>query len=110
LARTRYSSALLALCFISAFDAVGLAGATVTVSQKNRAFAPTRLEIERGTVVHINNDDNVTHHVYIDSPKMKFDSGEQHIGETVDLHFDQAGTFSVRCAIHPTMRLTVTVK
>ena len=82
----------------------------VTVSQRNRAFAPNRLEIARGTVVHINNDDNVTHHVYVDSPKMKFDSGEQKIGATVDLHFDETGTFSVRCAIHPTMRLTVTVQ
>jgi plastocyanin len=82
----------------------------VTVSQRNRAFAPNQLDIARGTVVHINNDDNVTHHVFVDSPKMKFDSGEQKIGTTVDLHFDEAGTFSVRCAIHPTMRLTVTVK
>ena len=82
----------------------------MTVSQRNRAFAPNQLDIARGTVVHINNDDNVTHHVFVDSPKMKFDSGEQKIGTTVDLHFDEAGTFSVRCAIHPTMRLSVTVR
>jgi plastocyanin len=86
------------------------AAATVTVSQKKRAFTPDKLEIARGSVLHINNDDNVTHHVYVDSPKMKFDSGEQKIGDTVELHFDEAGTFTVRCAIHPTMRLTVTVK
>jgi plastocyanin len=87
-----------------------LAAGDVTVSQRNRAFTPDRLEIARGTVVHINNDDNVTHHVYVDAPKMKFDSGEQKIGETVDLHFDESGTFSVRCAIHPTMRLSVAVR
>jgi plastocyanin len=52
----------------------------------------------------------VTHHVYVDSPTMKFDSGEQPIGATVDLRFDEKGTFLVRCAIHPTMRLAVTVK
>jgi plastocyanin len=86
-----------------------LAADVVTVSQRHRAFAPDRLEIARGTVVHINNDDNVTHHIYVDSPKMKFDSGEQRIDATVDLHFDEAGTFTVRCAIHPTMRLNVTV-
>jgi plastocyanin len=60
--------------------------------------------------VHIVNDDDVTHHVYVDSPTMKFDSGEQPIGQTVDLKFDERGTFLVRCAIHPTMRLTVTVR
>ncbi len=86
------------------------AGSPLTVSQKNRAFAPGALAVAPGAVVHIVNDDDVTHHVYVDSPKMKFDSGEQPIGATVDLRFDERGTFLVRCAIHPTMRLTVTVK
>jgi plastocyanin len=80
------------------------------VSQKNRTFNPDRLVVARGTVVHIMNDDDVTHHVYVDSPTMKFDSGEQPVGSTVDLKFAEDGTFLVRCAIHPTMRLTVTVK
>lgn len=85
-------------------------GGNLTVSQKNREFAPSRIEVARGGVVHIVNDDNVTHHVYVDSPNMKFDSGEQPIGDTVDLKFDESGTFLVRCAIHPTMRLVVTVR
>jgi plastocyanin len=85
-------------------------GGVVAVSQKNRTFNPDRLVIARGTVVHIMNDDNVTHHVYVDAPTMKFDSGEQPVGSTVDLKFDVDGTFLVRCAIHPTMRLIVTVK
>jgi plastocyanin len=87
-----------------------LAGGNITVSQKNRAFSPGQLTVTRGTVVHFVNDDDVTHHVYVDSPTMKFDSGEQPVGSTVDLRFDENGTFLVRCAIHPTMRLTVTVK
>ncbi len=91
-------------------SAAVLATGTITVSQRHRAFNPDHLDIARGTVVHVNNDDNVTHHVYIDSPRMKFDSGEQPIGDTVDLHFDEAGTFTVRCAIHPTMHLNVTVR
>ncbi len=86
------------------------AGGSTTVSQKDRAFAPGELSVAQGAVVHIVNDDSVTHHVYVDSPTMKFDSGEQPIGATVDLRFDEKGTFLVRCAIHPTMRLAVTVK
>jgi plastocyanin len=81
-----------------------------TVSQFNRQFTPAELHVARGTVVHIVNDDNVTHHVYVDSPDMQFDSGEQPIGQTVDLTFDKSGTFNVLCAIHPTMRLKVTVE
>ena len=83
---------------------------SIRVSQKDRAFAPSELAVAQGAVVHIVNDDDVTHHVYVDSPQMKFDSGEQPIGATVDLKFDEKGTFLVRCAIHPTMRLSVTVK
>jgi plastocyanin len=40
---------------------------------------------------------------------MKFDSGEQAVGKEVTLRFDHEGTFAVRCAIHPTMHLDVTV-
>ncbi|MGH6977566.1 MAG: cupredoxin domain-containing protein [Stellaceae bacterium] len=91
---------------------VPLANATapVVVSQRNRHFNPDTLTIAVGTVVHIVNDDRVTHHVYVDSPTMKFDSGEQPVGTTVDLEFDHAGTYHVLCAIHPTMHLLVAVK
>ena len=82
----------------------------IMVSQRDRKFSPDRLVVDRGTVVHIVNDDTVTHHVYVDSPGMSFDSGEQPIGTTVDLKFDRAGTFDVLCAIHPTMHLRVVVK
>ena len=87
-----------------------LADQTVTVSQRGREFQPATVSIVRGTVVHVVNDDNVTHHVYVESPKMTFDSGEQPIGATADLRFDHAGNFLVRCAIDPTMRLAVTVQ
>ena len=82
----------------------------MTISQRHREFHPDAVTVARGTVLRIVNDDNVTHHVYVDAPNMKFDSGEQPIGTTVDLRFDHAGTFTVRCAIHPTMHLIVTVK
>jgi len=87
-----------------------LAGDGVTVSQHNRRFTPDAVHIEHGSVVHIVNDDKVTHHIFVNAPAMKFDSGEQPIGTTVDVPFDNAGTFPVTCAIHPTMRLTVIVE
>lgn len=86
------------------------AAESLQVSQLHRHFSPDTLTIERGTTVHFVNDDNVTHHVYIDAPSMQFDSGEQPIGKTVDITFDKAGTFTVLCAIHPTMHLKVTVE
>lgn len=107
----RFAIFLLSLPFFAAAGAGLVAAANPpTVSQFNRQFSPAQLQISRGTTIHIVNDDNVTHHVYIDSPSMQFDSGEQPVGKTVDVTFDHAGTFTVLCAIHPTMRLRVVVK
>jgi plastocyanin len=89
---------------------MALAGDAVTVSQHNRRFSPDTVRIARGSVVHIVNDDKVTHHIFVNTPQLKFDSGEQPVGTTVDVPFDSTGTFPVSCAIHPTMRLTVIVE
>ncbi len=101
---------MIAFAILSTLPMIALSDTAVTVSQSHRQFMPDTLEIPVGTVLHIENDDNVTHHVYVESPDMKFDSGEQPVGQTVDLKFDHAGTFSVLCAIHPVMHLDVTVK
>lgn len=96
--------------FASVGGAIVAAADALTVSQYNRQFSPTQLKLERGSTIHIVNDDNVTHHVFINAPGMQFDSGEQPVGKTVDLTFDRAGNFTVLCAIHPTMRLKVAVE
>ena len=107
--RGRFALAALWLlfCFVTA---TALAADVFDVSQRNRRFSPDALEVPPGSIVHIVNDDKVTHHIFVDSPGFSFDSGEQPVGKTVELHFDKAGTYPVRCAIHPTMRLQVTVK
>jgi plastocyanin len=97
----------MAACIVAA--AAGFAADTVTISQRGRKFTPDTLSVTPGAQVRIENDDRVTHHVYIDQPDMKFDSGEQSVGNAVTLQFDHTGTFAVRCAIHPTMHLDVTV-
>lgn len=104
------SLALSFIIIIAVSVATVAAADTAIVSQKDRKFNPDRLDVSRGSIVRIMNDDKVTHHVYIDSPGMSFDSGEQPIGTTVDLKFDRAGTYEVLCAIHPTMHLKVSVK
>jgi plastocyanin len=89
---------------------VVLAADIVVVSQKNRRFNPDQLAVPKGTTVRVMNDDRVTHHLYVDSPELTYDSGEQPVGKSIDLQFDKSGRFTVRCAIHPTMRLEMTVQ
>jgi plastocyanin len=94
----------------AALVAAADSAASPVVSQAHRRFIPAEMTIKAGTVVHFVNDDNVTHHVYVDSPEMQFDSGEEPVGKSVDLAFAKTGNFTVLCAIHPTMHLKVTVQ
>jgi cytochrome c peroxidase len=100
---------LVAMAVLAATPAAVLAADVPVVSQKGRVFTPDTLGIAPGTTIRIANDDRVTHHIYIDQPGLKYDSGEQPVGKEVTLRFDNEGRFAVRCAIHPTMRLDVTV-
>lgn len=91
-----------------AFDA--FAAETLAISQKKRTFNPSEIEIHKGDTLHIANDDQFTHQVYIDNPSFKFESAESDPGGNVDIKFTTAGGFDVLCHIHPKMKLHVTVQ
>lgn len=80
------------------------------IGQKNRSFKPGSVELAVGDTVQFTNEDIFLHHVSVKSDTFTFDSGEQEPGQTVAIKFTQAGTFEVACAIHPKMRLQVTVR
>ena len=81
-----------------------------TISQKGREFHPGEITIKRGDTIQIVNDDaDLLHHAYIDSPKFSFDSGDQKPGSVTPITFTVAGDFNVLCAIHPKMLLVVHV-
>jgi plastocyanin len=65
------------------------------------------LTIARDETVTFTNEDSFIHQIYVDG---LFDSEEKSPGENLNETFPRAGTFRVRCHIHPTMRMTVTVK
>jgi plastocyanin len=82
-----------------------------TISQKGREFHPGEITIKRGETVKIVNDDaDLLHHAYIDSPTFSFDSGDQKPGSVTPIVFSVAGNFNVLCAIHPKMLLVVHVQ
>jgi plastocyanin len=80
------------------------------VAQKNRAFSVAEITIARGDRIAFSNNDEFLHQIYVDSPLMDFDSAEQSRGQTITVTFPVAGTFPVRCHIHPKMLLTVHVE
>jgi plastocyanin len=102
---------LAAAALIGAGTLVGLALPQYSISQKGREFHPGEISIKRGDVIEIVNDDaDLLHHAYVDSPKFSFDSGDQQPGSKTDITFPVAGDFNVLCAIHPKMLLVVHVQ
>ena len=90
-----------------------VAGAAIAaefeVRQSERSFAPVRLTIAKGSVVNFANDEQFTHHAFVDTPQFSADTGDIPPGESRGIAFDKAGTYLVRCAIHPQMKMTVDV-
>ena len=112
---TRFRQSLLAKIIVVGAIAypIGVwaqANSDIVISQKNRAYAPGAVTIKKGQSITILNDDIFLHHAFIESDKMKFDSGSMDEGESVDVKFSKPGVFNVKCAIHPKMNLEVTVE
>jgi plastocyanin len=85
------------------------AEAAHVISQLDKTFAPERIQVRVGDAVAIVNDDNTVHNAYCRSGDFKYNSGPQAPGSQSTLTFETAGTYEVRCAIHPKMKLTVEV-
>jgi plastocyanin len=95
--------------------ALGLAagaatGAEFQVRQAGRIFAPARLIVAKGSIVHFANDEQVVHHAFVDTPQFSADTGDIPPGESRDIVFSRSGTYAIHCAIHPQMHMTVEVR
>jgi plastocyanin len=93
---------------------LGLAAAALaedvdTIVQNGRAFHPGEITIARGTTLNFSNEDEFIHQIYVDVEGFNYDSAEQSPGEVFHITFPDAGTFPVRCHIHPKMLLVVHV-
>ena len=116
--RSRIVAGRLALPALAGSVLLGVAGwslhawaAAAEVTQRNRAFQPSVVEIARGdTVSFVNNDGDLVHHVQSKSDGFAFDTGEQPGGTRSDVRFTKPGSFTVLCGIHPRMKMTVNVK
>lgn len=97
----------LVLAFVAG-SAVALA-AERSISQKGRTFSESALSVKKGDVVTFVNDDNIAHNIYSTSPAHEFNLGSQAPGTSSPVTFDKPGEITVLCAIHPRMKLAVTV-
>ena len=82
----------------------------VSVSQKNRAFAPAELSLKLGDRLVFENDDTVTHNMFSRDPGFKFNLKMQEPGGDKSVVMESRGRATIRCAIHPQMKLSIAVE
>ena len=87
-----------------------LAQDSMRITQKGKQFSEKSVSLSPGQQIVFVNDDNVAHNVYTIVKGKKQDLGLQKPGEEDAIAFDAAGTYRVRCAIHPKMKMLVKVQ
>jgi plastocyanin len=82
----------------------------VVIDQQNKEFSQKSVSIKVGDSVKFVNKDDMVHDVHSTSDGYDFDLGAQKPGSETSYTFDKPGKVKVRCAIHPKMKLEVTVE
>lgn len=107
--RTTLVSAALAAVMAALTAAVPAAADTVIVEQSGKKFSQTEITVKKGDTVRFVNKDPYTHNVYSQSRGNAFDVKVQKPGGSSDVVLSTPGDVDVRCAIHPSMKLTIHV-
>ena len=85
---------------------------TVTVDQRGLTFSQRSVALSRGDRMVFANSDDVIHniHVFTGEGEDERDLGLQKPGVPLAYTFAKAGSFIIRCNVHPSMKILVTVK
>jgi len=102
---------LMTIALVAAFagGSVGAFAAERTISQKGRTFSESDVTVKKGDTLTFVNDDNIAHNIISTSPGNEFNLGSQSPGASSSVTLSGAGEVTVLCAIHPRMKMTVTV-
>ncbi|MFN7644751.1 MAG: plastocyanin/azurin family copper-binding protein [Burkholderiales bacterium] len=87
----------------------GAAAAEYMVTQKNKAFDKAALAVKVGDKVSFKNEDPFVHNVFSLTEPGSFDLGTYAQGQAKGQVFAKEGKFEIECAIHPEMKLLLTV-
>lgn len=81
------------------------------IGQRGKVFSVAEMSVPNGATIRISNDDDVVHTLRVTTPDgSRRDHGLQKPGETTDITLDRVGDYTVRCNIHPGMKMVVCVK
>src|SRR5215208_106034 len=105
--RLSYVAALALVVTLALASAAGAQGQTMTVSIEDFFFSPANMTVAPGTTVTWVNNGQAPHTSTADDGA--WDSGTLQPGESFSFTFDQAGTYTYHCSIHPDMTGAITV-
>src|SRR5258708_37231609 len=88
------------------------AASTIVVGQHGLVFTRSSASVAKGDRIVFTNEDDVIHNIHIFGPGSddSTDLGLQKPGATLTYKFDKAGAYMVRCSIHPSVKMAVSVK
>ena len=89
--------------------AIALEANHVVVHQKGRIFSFGPDTAKKGQPITFLNDDSVPHNVISTSPGNEFDLGSQRPGTSTEVTFTKVGDVQIICAIHPRMKMTISI-
>ena len=107
----RESRLVFVACAVIALWATAAYAATYTIDQVGSRFSERSLNLNIGDVVKFLNHDDVRHNIgLIDADGNRRDLGFQEFNQELDLKVDQSGRFTVRCSIHPKMKMLLIIQ
>ena len=106
----RLTTAVLATCVLLGAVAHAAVAEDVRIEQRDKRFSATRLTVKTGDLVTFVNNDEAMHNVYSATQGFSFDLGGQDPGEETTVRLSKPGVVDIRCAIHPKMKLKITVQ
>ncbi len=108
--RARMMALLAAAVGTAAATAIAGAAKETSVDQVGQKFSAATLSVEVGDTVVFHNRDDVIHNInIIDAEGVPDDQGLQKPGEDIEKTFQVPGHYTVRCQIHPRMKMSIDV-
>jgi plastocyanin len=100
-----------AIAFFMGIIVAVQAANTITVGQHGLMLTQSSAVLARGDRIIFTNEDDVIHNIHIFGPgdDDSADLGLQKPGATLTYKFDKVGAYRVRCNIHPSVKMSVTV-
>ena len=102
----------IAIAILLGFVVAVPAATTITVIQRGLALNMASVSLTKGDRLNFTNDDDVIHNIHIFGPgnDETRNLGLQKPGTPLTYKFDKPGAYRVRCNIHPSVKMAVTVK